>query len=349
MEQALTDLLANTPGDFLIYRNYLVVIAPRSKLNQSYNAEYYSRFEQIVNIPATDIPETVMGRKELMQPFDMVTLTGTIKDDLSGEPIVGASVLLSDSSSVAITNSQGDFQITVPTGKQSLIVQYIGYDRFRIDLRVFSEDKLDIALSKNVTSLDEVTIEAVAEDDNVESVQIGVTRLDMKGIDKIPVFMGEVDIEKVLLLQPGVSKVAEGSSGFNVRGGEVDQNLVMQDEGFVLNSSHALGFLSTFNPDMVQSVVLYKGAIPAYHGGRLASVLDVKMRNGDMQRVRFKAGISPIVGKVNLELPVVKEKSSINLGFRYNYADILLKLGSTPDVQNSSSFFMMVKSDMPIN
>ena len=151
--------------------------------------------------------------------------------------------------------------------------------------------------------------------------------------------MGEVDIEKVLLLQPGVSKIAEGSSGFNVRGGEVDQNLVMQDEGFLLNSSHALGLLSTFNPDMVQSVQLYKGTMPAYYGGRLASALDVKIRNGDFQRFKLKAGISPITGRLNIETPVIKNKSSINIGARYSYADPVLKLGNTPDIRQSSSFF----------
>jgi hypothetical protein len=133
--------------------------------------------------------------------------------------------------------------------------------------------------------------------------------------------------------------VAEGSSGFNVRGGEVDQNLVMQDEGILLNSSHALGFLSTFNPDMVQSVVLYKGSMPAYFGGRLASVLDVRMRNGDLQNVKLKAGVSPITGRLNLEAPIIRGKSAVNLGLRYNYADILLKLAKSPDVTQSSSFF----------
>ena len=337
-DQALTQLFEGTLLDYLIYRSYALIIGPRSKLNQSYSAEYYTRFEEIVSEVA-NAEETIIGNKELLQPFGVVNLIGKVVDYLTGEEIVGASVILRDSSGMTITNSSGEFQLQVLTGKQSLLVQYIGYDQFHINLRVYSDDNIEVGLSKNVLNLEEVTIEAVAEDDNIQSVLIGVTRLDMKGIAKIPVFMGEVDIEQILLLQPGVSKVAEGSSGFNVRGGEVDQNLVMQDEGFLLNSSHALGFLSTFNPDMVQSVVLYKGTMPAYYGGRLASVLDVRMRNGDYQRVRLKAGISPITGKVNLEAPIIKHKSSINVGVRYNYADILLKLGNSPDVRESSSFF----------
>jgi hypothetical protein len=338
LDQALTQLFEGTQLDYLIYRNFALIVGSRSRLNQSYSAEYYSRFEDIVSV-ILEAEETIIGNKGLLQPFGIVNLKGKVIDNLTGEEIIGASVVLGDSSSMTITSSSGEFHLQVPTGKQNLIVQYIGYDRLHINLRVYSDDNIEIDLGKNVLNLEEVTIEAVAEDANIESVQVGVIRVDLKGIDKIPVFMGEVDIEKILLLQPGVSKIAEGSSGFNVRGGEVDQNLVMQDEGILLNSSHALGFLSTFNPDMVQSVLLYKGTMPAYYGGRLASALDVKIRNGDFQRFKLKAGISPITGRLNIETPIIKEKSSINFGARYSYADLMLKLGSTPDVRQSSSFF----------
>jgi len=337
-DQALTELFKDTQLDYLIYRNFALIVGSRSRLNQSYSAEYYTRFEEIVSGAPAD-KETIVGNKGLLEPFGMVNLKGKVVDDLTGEEIVGASVVLGDSSSMTITNSSGEFHLQVPTGKQSLLIQYIGYDQLLIHLRVYSADFIEIGLGKNVLNLEEVTIEAVAEDVNIESVQVGVARVDLKGIDKIPVFMGEVDIEKVLLLQPGVSKVAEGSSGFNVRGGEVDQNLVMQDEGLLLNSSHALGFLSTFNPDMVQSVLLYKGTMPAYYGGRLASALDVRLRNGDFQRFRLKGGISPITGRLNIETPIRRDRSSLNFGIRYNYADLILKLGNSPDVRQSSSFF----------
>ena len=335
---ALDQLFAGTLVDYILYRGYAVVVGRRSSLNQTYSGAYYSKFAEIVSTgPEED--ELIIGNRESMKPFGVVTITGKVEDDLSGEPVIGASLVLADSSSMTVTDAAGEFSISVATGKQRLIVQSVGFERSMLDLRVYSRDRIDIGLSKNVLNLEEVTIEAVSEDANVASSQVGVARVDMKGIDKIPVFMGEVDIEKVLLLQPGVSKVAEGASGFNVRGGEIDQNLIMQDEGFLLNSSHALGFLSTFNPDMVQSVELYKGTMPAYYGGRLASALDVVSRNGDFQNFKFKAGISPITGRLNVETPVLKEKSSLNLGLRYNYADLILKLGDTPDVRQSSSFF----------
>ena len=338
LDAALNKLLAGTPADYIFYRNYSLIVGPRSRLNQDYSGAYYSRLEEVVSqSPAEN--EIIIGERDAVEPFGVINLSGVIVDDLTKEAIVGAAILLEDSSETTISNTNGAFSLSVPSGKQRLIIQSVGYDKAMLDLRVFSEDQVEFALRKNVLSLEEVTIEAVSEDVNVASAQVGVTRLDMKGIDKIPVFMGEVDIEKVLLLQPGVSKIAEGSAGFNVRGGEVDQNLVILDEGFLLNSSHALGFLSTFNPDMVQSVELYKGTMPAYYGGRLASALDVKARNGDFQKFKLKAGISPITGRLNVETPVIKDKSSINLGLRYNYADLILKLGNTPDVRESSSFF----------
>ena len=336
--EALEKVLEGTPAGYIAYRGYAVIVGPRSRLNQSYSGAYYTRFEQVVTQEVGE-NEVVIGSRDQVTPFGKVEISGVVVDDLSGEAIVGASLFLEDSSDMTITNADGEFRLSIPSGKQRLLIQSVGYDKTVIDLRVFSADQVEFELSKNVLSLEEVTIEAVSEDVNVSSAQIGVTRVDIKGIDKIPVFMGEVDIEKVLLLQPGVSKIAEGSAGFNVRGGEVDQNLVLMDEGFLMNSSHALGFLSTFNPDMVQSVELYKGTMPAYFGGRLASALDVRARNGDFQNFKLKAGISPITGRLNIETPVVKEKSSINAGFRYNYADLILKLGNTPDVRQSSSFF----------
>ena len=338
LEAALNRILAGTPADYLFYRNYSLIVGPRSRLNQSYSGAYYSKLEEVVSQSPSD-DEIIIGDRNAVEPFGSVDLSGVVVDDLTQEVIVGASLILEDSSEMTISNANGGFNLSVPSGKQRLIIQSVGYDKTVLDLRIFSADHVEFALRKNVLSLEEVTIEAVSEDVNVASAQVGVTRLDMKGIDKIPVFMGEVDIEKVLLLQPGVSKIAEGSAGFNVRGGEVDQNLVVLDEGFLLNSSHALGFLSTFNPDMVQSVELYKGTMPAYYGGRLASALDVKARNGDFQKFKLKAGISPITGRLNIETPVIKDKSSINVGLRYNYADLILKLGNTPDVRQSSSFF----------
>ncbi|MEM9930162.1 MAG: TonB-dependent receptor, partial [Bacteroidota bacterium] len=174
---------------------------------------------------------------------------------------------------------------------------------------------------------------------NVGRVQAGVQRLDLAQLEKLPTFMGETDVVKALLLNPGVSSIGEGASGFNVRGGEIDQNLLLMDNGALINSSHALGFFSTYNADVIKSVDLYKANMPARFGGRLASVLDVQLRDGNFDHFRGKAGIGPVTGKVMLEGPIVKDKSSFILGARSSYANWVLGLADIPEVNTSSTFF----------
>lgn len=338
LKDALLNILKDTGWGYLIYRDYAVVIGPQFRLNQSYNPLYYSKLEEIISsIPGEE--QLVIGNKDHLDPMGSAVITGSLVDDLSAEPLMGAVVYLSDSSGSTVTDQFGKFTIQSPTGIQTLTIQSLGYIKKDFPLMVYSDDHLELNLSKDVVNLDEVTIEAEAGDVNVESTQIGIAKLDLKDMQKIPVLMGEIDIERILLLQPGVSKIADGSSGFNVRGGEVDQNLILQDEGLLMNTSHALGFVSTFNADLIQSVSLYKGSMPAQYGGRLSSVLDVQMRNGNFQNLSLKAGISPVSSKLKLEFPLVKEKSSLNVGFRSTYADALLKLARSPDVRNSSAFF----------
>ena len=169
--------------------------------------------------------------------------------------------------------------------------------------------------------------------------RLGVERLEVKEIQKLPAFLGEVDVVKSLLLQPGVSSVGDGAAGFNVRGGDIDQNLIIQDEAFIFNAAHALGFFSTFNSDLVRNVTLYKGNIPAQFGGRLASVLDVGMREGNFERYSLKGGLGPVSSRISFEGPVVRGKSSFLGGFRSTYSDALLELVNIPEVQRSSVFF----------
>lgn len=187
--------------------------------------------------------------------------------------------------------------------------------------------------------LQEVVVGARAKDANVEQVQIGVTQLDLKSINKIPAFLGEVDVVKSLMLSPGVSSIGEGASGFNVRGGDVDQNLMLQDDGMIFNSSHALGFFSTFHSDLIRNVILYKSIIPAQYGGRLASVLDVELKDGDFEKYHVKAGIGPISSRIAIDGPLIKNKTSFIGGFRSSYTDWVFKQVKNVALKNSSAFF----------
>ena len=198
---------------------------------------------------------------------------------------------------------------------------------------------MDISLNPKEIELDEVVVSAEAANSNVMSNRPGITRLDLATMQKLPALMGEVDVVQTLLMQAGVSSIGEGATGFNVRGGNVDQNLIMQDEGFVFNPSHALGFFSTFNPDLIGQVALYKGSVPAPFGGRLASVLDVNMRDGSFKRFRAKGGIGPVAGRISLEGPLKKDKTSFIVGARSSYSDWVLQRINLPEIQNSSAFF----------
>ena len=254
--------------------------------------------------------------------------------------MIGATIQIEELSNGTTSDVDGSYQLdNVPAGQHEVKIGYIGYtDMYQIiDLR--SSGNFDVNLNKSDIQLSEVTIRARAADASVNQAQIGVATMSVKDIKKLPTFLGEVDVIKSFLLQPGVSTVGEGASGFNVRGGNVDQNLILQDETILFNSSHALGFFSTFNSDLIRKVDLYKANVPAQFGGRLVSVLDVEMRDGDYERFRLKAGIGPISSKIAAEGPIVKDKVAFVGGFRSSYTDWLLGQISNPEVQRSSSFF----------
>ncbi len=196
-----------------------------------------------------------------------------------------------------------------------------------------------LKLRKSAIDLEEVVVEAEAPDANIDRLEIGVEQIDMQQIKKLPAVLGETDIVKGLLLHPGVSTIGEGAIGFNVRGGDVDQNLILQDNGVLFNTSHALGFFSSFNTEMVKNVELYKGNIPAQYGGRIVSVLDVQMRDGDFNKFKMKGGIGPVSSRISLEGPLQKGKNSVLFGLRSSYTDWVLKQARNLEVQNSSAFF----------
>ncbi|MEL7162283.1 MAG: TonB-dependent receptor, partial [Bacteroidota bacterium] len=233
----------------------------------------------------------------------------------------------------------GNYELALRPGEYTLVVSYVGFGANRYDVRVNGSGNYDIVLNASATNLEEIVVTEQAADANVGRVQAGVQRIDMAQLEKLPTFMGETDVVKALLLNPGVSSIGEGASGFNVRGGEIDQNLLLMDNGALINSSHALGFFSTYNADLIKSVDLYKANMPARFGGRLASVLDVQLRDGNFERFRVKAGVGPVTGKVMFEGPLVKEKVSFIFGARSSYANWAINLASVEEVKNSSAFF----------
>ena len=259
----------------------------------------------------------------LLSAQNRYTVSGEITDAETGEDLVAATVYLEGSSLGSASNSYGFFSLTVPGGKQVLVCRYIGYEAFRKEIDLNKDIYLNIRLKAQSTQLDEVVVRAERADRNLSSVDIGVEKLDISSITRIPVLLGEKDVLKTLQLLPGISTISEGSAGFSVRGGSVDQNLILLDEAPVYSASHLLGFFSVFNADAIRDVNVYKGGIPANFGGRAASVVDIQMKDGNSQRVAGSGGIGLISSRLTLEGPISRDKSSFILSGRRSYADLI--------------------------
>jgi len=268
------------------------------------------------------------------------TISGYIRDAQTGEQLIGATVRAEGELSFSTaSNEYGFFSLTAPAGTYKLLAGSVGYLIKSRNVNLNKNIPLSITLTAEDTHLSEVVISANGKDEHVKSAKMGVERLSMKEIEKVPVIFGERDLIKVIQLLPGVKSAGEGSSGFFVRGGGADQNLVLLDEAVVYNPSHLLGFFSTFNSDAIKDVTLYKGNIPAQYGGRLSSVMDVKMNDGNNQKISVNGGIGIIASRITVEGPIVKNKGSFLLSARRTYADLLLKVSSDSVAKESALYF----------
>ncbi len=345
VREALDAILKGSVLDFVDYRDRVYVIGSAITIGTEFDAAYYAavadRLEE--DLPATSQGEpqgpAYIGTLESLGADGLATITGKITDQSSGESFIGATVQVENNTAAAATDVDGNYELKLRPGSYTLVISYVGFGANRRDVKVSGSGEYDIALGASGTNLQEIVVTEQGADANVNRVQAGVQRLDMAALEKLPTFMGETDVVKALLLNPGVSSIGEGASGFNVRGGEIDQNLLLMDNGALINSSHALGFFSTYNADVIKSVDLYKANMPARFGGRLASVLDVQMRDGNFDHFRVKAGIGPVTGKVMAEGPIVKDRSSFIIGARSSYANWAINLASVEAVKNSSTFF----------
>lgn len=254
------------------------------------------------------------------------TISGTIRDKKTGETMIGVTVFPIEITGTGTTcNEYGFYSLTLPEGKYNMACSFIGYKTDTLTVNLNGNIKLDRYLSDNSLLIKEVVVTAEKKEDNIKRTDIGVERIELKEVEKLPVIFGEKDILKTIQLLPGVKSAGEGNSGFYVRGGTADQNLILLDEAPVYNASHLLGFFSTFNSDALKDVSIIKGNNPAQYGGRLSSVLDVKMKEGNNQDYNVAGGIGLISSRVSVEGPLQKDKSSFILSGRRTYADVFLK------------------------
>jgi hypothetical protein len=266
-----------------------------------------------------------------------VTLSGYVSDLESDESLIGVSVLLPELNTGTITNEYGFFSLTLPAGMYTVQIRYLGFETLTRELSLNEDVNENFELTPQAEILDEVIVEENIELLNVRNPQMSVNKLAINTIKKIPAVLGEVDVIKSITLLPGVTNAGEGASGFNVRGGAADQNLILLDEAILFNSSHLFGFFSVFNPDAIKDIQLYKGGIPASYGGRASSVLNIYQKEGNRKKFESQGGIGLISSRLLLEGPLKKEKSSFLIGGRSSYAHLFLPL--IESVDNNKAYF----------
>jgi hypothetical protein len=278
------------------------------------------------------------------------TISGHITDE-SGEELIGATIYVKNLKKGTVTNEYGFYSLTIPENSYQIIYSYVGYETQIKKVELNQNLRINIVLKEQSKTLNEVIITAERKDANVARAEMSTMKIQAQEIKKIPAFMGEVDVIKAIQLMPGVQSASEGSSGFNVRGGDAGQNLILLDEATVYNASHLMGFFSVFNNDAIKDVKLYKGDIPAAYGGRLSSLLDIRMKDGNNKEFHANGGIGTVSSRLTLESPIVKDKGAFIISGRRSYADLMLMFSSDEDIRKNQLYFydLNLKGNYKIN
>ncbi|MCO5723861.1 TonB-dependent receptor [Robiginitalea marina] len=269
-------------------------------------------------------------------PQARYTLSGTITEANSNETLIGVSILVPELRAGAVTNEYGFYSLSLPEGTYEVVISYLGYRDIRKTVSFDSNQRLDLQLQEEAEELEEVVLTGDVERLDIRKPQMSVSSLSVQTIKSIPVVLGEADVIKSIILLPGVTNAGEASSGFNVRGGSVDQNLILLDEAIIFNSSHLFGFFSVFNPDAIKDIKLFKGGIPARYGGRVSSVLEIFQKEGNSKEFHMSGGIGAVASRLLAEGPIVKDKAAFLIGGRASYAHLFLPL---LDLDNRAYFY----------
>jgi hypothetical protein len=267
---------------------------------------------------------------------EKITLSGTIANESNTETLIGVNIYIPEAKVSITTNSYGFYTTTLPTGTYTIIISYMGFNTIEETITLTENTKRNFGMTEASKTLDEVVIKSNTTKANIRKPEMSTNKLSIATIKKMPAVLGEVDVLKSILQLPGVTNAQEGASGFNVRGGSVDGNLVLLDEAVVYNTSHLFGFFSVFNSDVIKDLKLYKGGIPANFGGRISSVLDIYQKEGNNKEYHINGGIGLVSSRLLVEGPIVKEKSSFVVAGRGSYAHLFMKLADEP---NSAYFY----------
>ena len=301
-------------------------------ISSEYEIQYKTANEKVLILR-----EKRKKKKKVKQ--EKATISGYVTDAATGEELIGATVYVQELETGTVTNAYGYYSLSVLPADYTLILSYIGYQRQTLTVPIEEDQTLNIEMASEEVQLEEIVVTADQTIPEVQEMEMSTAKVDIQIIQKMPALLGEVDVIRSIQLLPGVSTVGEGAPGFNVRGGSVDQNLILLDEAPVFSSSHLLGFFSVFNPDAVKDIKLYKGGVPARYGGRLSSVLDVRQKEGNTKKFGLKGGIGLISSRLLLEGPIQKDKSSFMIAGRRSYGDLFLRLSNNEDINSSIVYF----------
>ncbi len=268
-----------------------------------------------------------------------ITISGHVHDLANGEVLAGVTIFDINLKQGTSTNAYGFYSLTINPGNYSLQYSCIGYKSASRSGTADNAFTIDISLETSENMLGEVVISDRRTNENVRTTEMSIVKLDIKSIKSVPALLGEVDLVKVIQLLPGVQSTSEGSTGYSVRGGSADQNLIILDEATIHNASHLMGFFSVFNNDAVKNVTLYKGDIPAAYGGRLSSLLDVRMKDGNAKKIGFSGSIGTVSSKLTIEGPVIKDRTTFLVAGRRTYADLFLLLAKDEEIRQNKLYF----------
>ena len=347
LDSVLAKIFDGTEFQFAIDRQYRVFVTRKfgmvTTVAEGWQQDTVKNFlviekeesKEVVPTPENRLYE--IGIKTNTIRAGNTNLSGYIRNEKNGEPVSNATIYLEGGSSSIATDQYGYYSITLPAGRHTLNIFAPGLKDARFNIVMYSDGKLDLSMKDQVNTLKEVIV-STQKVSNIKRVQMGVERLNIDVIKRVPTVFGEADVLRVVTTLPGVKTVGEASSGFNVRGGSADQNLVLLNDATIYNPSHFFGMFSAFNPEIIKDIELYKSSIPAEFGGRLSSVLDISTREGNKKTISGSAGIGLVTSRLNIEGPIVKDKTSFILGGRTTYANWLMDLLPEPYDQARASF-----------
>lgn len=325
----------------LTLHSFLRILKDSYGLKSIYREPGYVVFlkpEMNIELPS-NMQTIVIGDEVAVSPFEEVELKGAVKDADSREAIAGATVYVKELEKGTLTDLDGNYSLKLLPGSYRIKFDAANLSGLEFDFVIRNNGRFDVGLSEDVTLLEEVMVSAKRERDMLNNPQGAVSIMPVSEIKKIPAFMGEVDVVRAVLSLPGVSSVGEGSAGFNIRGGMTGENLILMDGMPIYNAAHMAGFFSTFNPDIVEEVNLYRGGVPAQYGGRSSAYLDVKVREGSSEKIQGSGGAGLLTSRFSIDGPVVKGKSSFLIGLRAAYPNYVISRLEDPRISNSRAFF----------